>query len=489
MAKSKNNDKNDENLENLDLSLESLDLGDIEAEIADTSEEEYEYVEIEEGDETSEDEEYEYVEVDDETGEEELAEEITTEEVITIAETPSEDITNENIVAEETPSTEEDLSLDEFNFDSIDEDIQQKEDDFESLLNNDEKIDENTTETVEETITEEQYKNVEIEDIPDVSFVSAKPDAVLKDFKEISSENLVIKTLTDKSFNKICNKAKIFNNNFGQITYSGKDKANCIILNEIDFEELANWNIIIFRRNEIAISEKDKEIKINKEDKNAIRIANLYGPEGRAQKLYDIDKIDLVEKDSKTPIQKLEAGNFFLKELSSDWGVSITDFTIVGLSDKYGKSIEIPENCDGLIVGPNKSVLYFDNIKEIVVAKSEADRGQEDNIQEWLSGNIDDNMYKFDTNSNSDEYIGSEGNNIIHINAGYSTYGWNVVFENGIRMSLADVREYQSRHGKLPTSAGMVIRGAKTLTFSNVEKILIYQPAQYFGYGFGNPIG
>jgi chemotaxis protein histidine kinase CheA len=539
MAKSKNNDNTDTNLEDLDLSLDSLELEAIETEINKDSEEEYEYVEVEDGEEISDDEEYEYIEVEEDEEEVQKQEntnqtaeniENTTEETpIEITETEKETTenteelssneknisTDEELILEniEENNSEEDLSLDDFNFDTINEDIQNKDKDFKdleieenksiteeissnddnSITNETSEVEENpspATREIAEEITKEnaESENVHIEEMPEASLANSKSETILKDFKEISSENLVIKTLTDKSFNKIYKKAQIFNNNFGQITYSGKEKSSSIVLDEIDFEDLYLWNIIIFRRNEIAINKKDKEIEISKEDKNAIRIANLYGPDGKAQKFYDVEKINLAQKDKKIPIQKLEAGNFFLKEIKGDWGISVTDFTIVGLTDKYGKSIEIPQNCDGLIVGPNKSVMYFDNIKEIIVAKSAEDRDSEKDIQKWLSGNTNDNIYRFDANSNSDEFIGSDENNIIHINAGYSTYGWNVVFENGIRMSLADVKEYQSRHGKLPTNAGMVIRGAKTLTFSNVEKILVYKPVQYFGYGFGNPV-
>lgn len=485
MAKSKNKENTDINLEDIDLSLDGLELENIETEIEENPEEvEYEYVEVEDDEEASNDEEYEYIEIENENDE-------------TSEETPTEEIKDEIISEEDQTDSDEDLSLDDFNFDTVEEDIQQKEEEINEASNivnivlNEENAEEEILE--EETIEEEIFKddetdNVKIEELPENNFIKTKPETVLNDFKEISPENLIIKTLTDKSFEKIYKNSKVFNNNFGQISYSGKNTEKSIVLNEIDFEDLSCWNIIIFRRNETAIDTKNEEIKIPKEDKNSIRIANLYGPEGKAQKFYDIEKINVAKIEEDTPVQKLEAGNFFLRELSSDWGISVTDFTIVGLADKYGKAIEIPEHCDGLIVGPNKSVLYFDNIDEIIIAKSAEDRGLEEDIQKWISGNINDNMYRFDANSNSDEFIGSEENNIIHINAGYSTYGWNVVFENGIRMSLADVKEYQSRHAKLPSPSGMVIRGAKTLTFSNVEKILVYQPAQYFGYGFGNPI-
>jgi hypothetical protein len=50
-------------------------------------------------------------------------------------------------------------------------------------------------------------------------------------------------------------------------------------------------------------------------------------------------------------------------------------------------------------------------------------------------------------------------------------------------MSFRDLQEYQTRYGQLPASSGVIIHGQQTLKFSNVEKIVVYEAAQYFTYG------
>ena len=91
--------------------------------------------------------------------------------------------------------------------------------------------------------------------------------------------------------------------------------------------------------------------------------------------------------------------------------------------------------------------------------------------------------FEFSGASQSAEFVGNEEIKNIHINVGTSAYGWNVSFDNGVFMSLRDLQEFESKHGKLPSANGEVSHGSVKLKFSNVEKIVVYQTPQYFGYG------
>ena len=78
-----------------------------------------------------------------------------------------------------------------------------------------------------------------------------------------------------------------------------------------------------------------------------------------------------------------------------------------------------------------------------------------------------------------------EGNDeikAIHVNVYNSSYGWNVTFDNGLSMNLRDLREYQTRFGKMPSPNGVISYGQTKLTFSNVERIVVYESAQYYFY-------
>ena len=72
---------------------------------------------------------------------------------------------------------------------------------------------------------------------------------------------------------------------------------------------------------------------------------------------------------------------------------------------------------------------------------------------------------------------------VIVVKAGHSLYGWNVAFRNGINMSLADVRTYQTKNISLPDTDGIISYGKTHLTFKNAEKIKIYEAPSYCGYG------
>ena len=105
------------------------------------------------------------------------------------------------------------------------------------------------------------------------------------------------------------------------------------------------------------------------------------------------------------------------------------------------------------------------------------------NYIQWYSGDSALNVYQIDRSSVSGEFVGSDEYNTIHVNVGYDTYGWNVHFSNGVVMSLRDVREYQVRNGKLPDTSGSIVYGQNTLSFKNVERIVVYEAVKYFSYG------
>lgn len=109
--------------------------------------------------------------------------------------------------------------------------------------------------------------------------------------------------------------------------------------------------------------------------------------------------------------------------------------------------------------------------------------GTEPNFVKWYSGSVHDEMFEISKNELPPEIEGNTDNNIIHINAGYDTYGWLAEFDNGLVMSLEDVRKYQIRNGALPAASGVIRYGANQCRFSNIERILIYQSVRYFSYG------
>ena len=125
-----------------------------------------------------------------------------------------------------------------------------------------------------------------------------------------------------------------------------------------------------------------------------------------------------------------------------------------------------------MLTGPKAAKLYFSDVRGILVPTGKVHRRNDEREQaravRWYSGNSGDKCFSFDARSASGNFEGTDQCKIIHVNVGISNYGW---------------QEYQTRYGQLPASSGVIIHGQQTLKFSNVEKIVVYEAAQYFTYG------
>ena len=108
---------------------------------------------------------------------------------------------------------------------------------------------------------------------------------------------------------------------------------------------------------------------------------------------------------------------------------------------------------------------------------------EEPNFVHWYSGNSSEPLFEITKDTESSIITGSDECRLIHINVGYDTYGWLVEFDNGIYMSLSDVKEYQLRNGALPSSGGAITYGSNRYEFSGIERIVIYESIRYFSYG------
>ena len=129
-----------------------------------------------------------------------------------------------------------------------------------------------------------------------------------------------------------------------------------------------------------------------------------------------------------------------------------------------------------------------DNMPAITVPDS--DSGNQElsdkdlnNFLKWYSGRLNDEYIEFSTEYESGEIEGTEECKALNVKVGSSYYGWNVKFDNGLTMSLQDVRDYQLHYGKLPDSGGVISFGELTLTFKNIERIVSYESPEYYSYG------
>ena len=112
------------------------------------------------------------------------------------------------------------------------------------------------------------------------------------------------------------------------------------------------------------------------------------------------------------------------------------------------------------------------------VSNSE-ERQQE--IMNWYSGSLKDKTYKISIDD-MPEFLDSDKTiRVIHVDVN-SSYGWNVFFDNGVFMSLHDLKEYQERHGEMPCQDGKIIYGSKTCTFERILRVVVYEQPRYFSY-------
>lgn len=106
---------------------------------------------------------------------------------------------------------------------------------------------------------------------------------------------------------------------------------------------------------------------------------------------------------------------------------------------------------------------------------------RQQDILNWYSGKLSDKTYEISP-ENMPEFLDTDKTiRVLHVTVD-STYGWNVFFDNGVFMSLRDLKEYQERHGEIPCQDGKIIYGSKTTSFERILRVVVYERPRYFSY-------
>ena len=100
----------------------------------------------------------------------------------------------------------------------------------------------------------------------------------------------------------------------------------------------------------------------------------------------------------------------------------------------------------------------------------------------WYDGESSEAQFEVSKDSESTVLKGTDDCRVVHINIGFDAYGWLIRFDNGIIMSVSDVREYQLRNGMLPDTSGTITYASAQIEFRDIEKIKIYESVRYFTY-------
>ena len=157
----------------------------------------------------------------------------------------------------------------------------------------------------------------------------------------------------------------------------------------------------------------------------------------------------------------------------------VSGINVISLEGREGTTIEL-DSSSGILAGPNNSKLFFSGLNKLVIpapAEPQAPAYVIPQAQE-----IPEAFVFTQAQAANGEQAQTEKADIV-IKTGYSLYGWNVAFENGMTMSLADVRAYQSKHHALPDKNGVISYGKASLSFKNAERITAYERPSYCAYG------
>lgn len=268
-------------------------------------------------------------------------------------------------------------------------------------------------------------------------------------------------------------------------SFQAEDGLKYVLLENLDFaaHELENWSLILFDDFRMRLDPEEPDLTIAREA-NTIRYAKVLKGGKTKLELFNEETYNFVAPGDK--FVKVR-GNYIYGNIANNSKLIVKDFININLVDKAGQFISFNKPAAGVLVGPKAAKLYFSDVQGIVVPADReirADKSREESrAARWYSGSLNDKYFEFGANMQSTEFVGTPDLKNIHVNVGTSTYGWNVAFDNGLFMSFRDLQEYQTKYGQLPSPNGVISHGSQSLKFSNVEKIVVYETAQYFSYG------
>lgn len=278
--------------------------------------------------------------------------------------------------------------------------------------------------------------------------------------------------------------SRIVSKQNGVQAFKGDDVISDILLSDIDFahNELAVWNLILYHKSIIPLEKQVAEL--NRAEQSCLnRFACVIQGGNRRVDLFNEDNLKIINASNACVSVQ---GRFICGDFASNSGVIIDDFVTIPLVDFAGKKISFEEPVSGLLTGAAGFILFFHNVKNLWIPSSDIETADAQKLQykisRWYSGTLRDKYFEFSAQSESAEFIGNDEVKSIHVNVNNSSYGWNASFDNGISMNLRDLREYQTRFGKLPSANGVISYGQKSLKFQNVDRIVVYEAAQYFFY-------
>ena len=370
----------------------------------------------------------------------------------------------------------EDIDLSEFNFDNLPEFETEQDDtsvfDDLSVVDEQEKDDVNTSPVVDEQLFSDVMPDESVvnDDRKEPFFEKANISDEITDFQEGVSDEYVVENVSA----------------FSEETADNALNENDVFENESDIKEFSEEVSFDDNSDNTGLSDKDNygltdDIAENvaddasaKNDEFSLMRNETVEREGFA--FADIEENETAEEE--ISVDEIISGNAIdeVTDKSEDDFVVADD---IAHDDYFAKEEEYSDAGEKRFGNNDVDYNYLDDYSPLVAIKKSGNYG----FLHWYSGGAEDAYFEFGRDSESGSFDADEECKAIHINVGYDTYGWEVQFSDGIVMNLRDVREYQIRNGRLPSSDGRIVYGQTSLMFSGVERIVVYERVRYFSYG------
>ncbi len=274
-----------------------------------------------------------------------------------------------------------------------------------------------------------------------------------------------------------------FNRKSGVQRFVSQGRNGVIVLDNLDYEkhELSSWNLLFLDSCWKEISQGADKVNIPM-GQAAFRIAEIVQAGGYSLRLYNVENFEF---ETLSGIQTYPAGKI-VSGTDSDKAVILNDVFIQPLQNLGGKELKFDTPRSGMLTGPDGALLCFAEVVKIVIPAAESVQQSYDDMQRRIAkryaGNLSDVYASYSAENLEGEFIADAEKKFIRLDVGKSTYGWSIRFDNGLTLTLADVREYQLRNGRLPKREGIIVYGNKQLRFQGCERIVFYQEAEYFSY-------
>ena len=263
-----------------------------------------------------------------------------------------------------------------------------------------------------------------------------------------------------------------FDGRAGVTTFVGSAVQNAVVLTNDDgsFNRLADWHLVI---GDVSVSQLSGQagqtVALNEDAYNSGILITADGEQHLFANVGEI-VIPAVDPDECTLI--------------------LNSSVVMSLAGHEGSVIAL-DGANGMLVGPNESKLYFSGLASLTVPAANEQAATASPVSAPVSSNAPVSFVvgrESDPTAASFVFTAESGvvatdESVILVKTGYSLYGWNVVFNSGLTMSLADVRTYQTKHDALPESDGQITYKAARLDFTGATKIKVFEKPSYCGYG------